>query len=491
MLKLFLARGSVSRITTSLGTVVLALIYCIAAGCDGSNDDFVDPSEIDPESTEPIEISDVAVFENPKNALSYFVEWKTDIPASTVLKMTCGEEISHTYNSDKPQRFHSVFVMGLLDGISCDLVLESRIYQRSGRAEASIERAGPLPDFLPELNARIIDRERMQAGWTLWTFGRFSASGPVYVIVTDEQGRYRWYLLESTDRRYADNELMIIPDGILLGGGSTKILNWEGDVVWEPPFESHHDITISTFHENHFLYLGYSSKDCRTSEGTANEFDRTTQKTIWTWYICEHFTPRLDYKNWSHINTIEPFPDERAVLLSPRDQNALLKVDRDSDAIVWILGEGGDFEMDDSDRFYRQHAPEFQPNGNILLFDNGLSSSEASRHGDGADKAREYSRALELALIFDEDGKPLRAEKVWEYKDESLYSGGRSEADRLPNGNTLITYSTLEEDFSTLMREVTAEGEVVWELRAPEDRSTYRSERLTREYFGYVRDDAD
>lgn len=465
----------------------LAFASCICIGCDGTNDKTIDLKDVDAASTEPIEISNITVFENPKNSLSYFVEWETDIPASTELKITCGEEISHNYTSDKPVLFHSVFVMGLIDGISCDLELESNIFQHSGRADASIERAGPLPEFLPALNARIMDQQRMQAGWTLWTFGRFSGSGPVYVIVTDEKGRYRWYVMESTDRRYSDNELVIIPEGILLGGGSTKILNWEGDVVWEPPFESHHDITISTFHENHFLYLGYSSQGCSTSEGTANEFDRATKKTIWTWRICEHFTPRLEYRNWSHINTIEPFPNERAVLLSPRDQNALLKVDRDTDEIIWILGEGGDFEMDDADRFYRQHAPEIEPNGNILLFDNGISLSEATTRGDGADKAREYSRALELALIFDDDGKPLRAEKVWEYKDESLFSGGRSEADRLPNGNTLITYSTLETDYSTLMREVTTEGEVVWELHAPADRSTYRSERLTEQYFGYVR----
>ncbi len=473
--------------------MLTALLYTISLGCDGSTETTGpgDANIVDADSSEPIEIRNLTVFENPKNALSYFVEWETDVPANTVLKMTCGGEISQVYRSEKLTRAHSVFVMGLLDGIGCDLNLESHLYRRFGSAEARIDRAGPLPDFLPELSARVVDRERMQTGWTLFTFGRFSVSGPVYVVVTDEEGRYRWAVLESTDRRYADNELLVIPEGILLGGGSTKILSWEGDVIWEPPFDSHHDITPSPFHQNHFLYLGYSREGCGTNEGTAHEFDRTTQQTIWTWRICEHFKPRLDYQNWSHINTIEPFPNQRAVLLSPRDQNALLKVDRDTDQVIWILGEGGDFEMDESARFLRQHAPEFQPDGNLLLFDNGLSSAEASRAGDGADRARPYSRALELALVFDQNGEPLRAEKVWEYKDETLFSGGRSEADRLANGNTLITYSTLREDDSTLMREVTAEGDVVWELRLPEDRSTYRSERLVQPNYGYVRDSTD
>jgi len=451
-----------------------------------------DGEEPEPNGSEQIEITHITVFENPNNALSYFVEWETDVPADTVLNLSCEKNISHTYKSAKLTTFHSVFVMGLLENIHCDLMIESHVSQCSGAASATIERVGSVPSFLPALKARVIDPERIQPGWTMWSFGQFSGSGPAYIIITDQRGRYRWYDLESTDRRYADHELLIIPEGILLGGSATKILNWEGEVLWEAPFNGHHDITISSFNDNHFLYLGVSSEGCRTTEGTANEFDRATQRTIWTWRICEHFTPRLDYNNWSHVNTIEPFPGERALLISTRDQNALLKIDRDTDEIVWILGEGGDFEMDASDRFLRQHAPEIQPNGNILLFDNGLSLQEASRAGnDGADRVREYSRALELALIFDKQGKPLRAEKVWEYKDESLFSPGRSEADRLANGNTLIIYSTLREDDSSLIREVTHDGEVIWELRAPPDRSSYRVERIKGDNYGYVRDVAD
>lgn len=440
------------------------------------------------ESLGPINIHNVNVVENPNNSLSYFVEWETDVPANTHLDVVCGDEIEHRYESPELRTTHSVFVMGLLDGISCDLSVESRADNRVGRAFSGIGRAGPVPEFLTPLSASVVDTERMQPGWTLWTFGQASTSGPVYVIITDELGRYRWYNFESQSRRYSDNELQVIPEGLLLGGGSTKIISWEGDVVWEPPFYSHHDIRISPFEDNQMLYLGYSDVNCDTPEGTANEFDRITQETTWTWRICEHFTPRLNYSNWSHINTLEPYLDERAFILSVRDQNAILKVQRDTGEIEWILGENGDFDMEDEAVFLRQHAAELQPNGNILMFDNGLNYSEAVSRGDGADRTREYSRVIELELVFDGAGEPLRADLVWEYTDQSLFSGSRSEADRLENGNTLITYSWLEsEGRATLLREVTHEGEIVWELLAPVDRATYRSERIEPMY-GFVRD---
>jgi hypothetical protein len=63
-----------------------------------------------------------------------------------------------------------------------------------------------------------------------------------------------------------------------------------------------------------------------------------------------------------------------------------------------------------------------------------------------------YSRAIEV--------NPATNEIVWKYQDKPTWSFFN--AQRLPNGNTLITESSFGRMF-----EVTKEGEIVWEYVNP------------------------
>jgi arylsulfate sulfotransferase len=121
--------------------------------------------------------------------------------------------------------------------------------------------------------------------------------------------------------------------------------------------------------------------------------------------------------------------------------------------------------------FYHQHAPELQPNGNILLFDNGTGRPE--------EQGGEFSRALELEV--DEENRTARV--AWEWRhDPDLYCPIWSDADRLPNGNTLIVFGTRTEGDTTRYVEVAPNGDVVWEVEVcPSGWGTYRAERILRE----------
>jgi len=103
--------------------------------------------------------------------------------------------------------------------------------------------------------------------------------------------------------------------------------------------------------------------------------------------------------------------------------------------IIWSWGPG---ELE------HPHHPSMLTNGNILIFDNGVR--------------RRHSRVIEL--------DPSKGEIVWEYHadpPQSFFSPTRGSAQRLPNGNTLITESDRGRVF-----EVTGEGETVWEFFSPE-----------------------
>jgi hypothetical protein len=435
----------------------------------------------------PFSLGGFTAIENPANGLSFFVEWETTRDVVTDLSVRCDEGRYEQYFVDEvPKGAHSVFVMGLYTGAVCQMeaIAEAGEELISAVIEISV---GPLPDFIPALDVVVRDEERIQPGWTLWNLTSSADIGPLIIAIVDPEGEYRWYhQLGFAAVPGAGNDTRVVPEGILIGGRSpfptAHLISWEGEVLWEAPFNNHHEIQPSPYRDDHMLYLGFSTENCpeETNEATINEFDFINQETIWTWKICDHYTPDVVGPDWSHVNGVEPIPGTQSIVISVRDQNILMQFNRDTDEVEWILGEDGQFEMiGEGEWFIRQHAPEVQENGNILLFDNGQLGK------------REYSRAIELALTFDEAGQPYQAEIVWEFFDTQLFAKVKSDADRMLNGNTLITYGGLTDPFESLLLEVNHEGEVVWELRTPPEWSTYRSERVVEINYGFVREATD
>jgi hypothetical protein len=127
----------------------------------------------------------------------------------------------------------------------------------------------------------------------------------------------------------------------------------------------------------------------------------------------------------------------------------------------------GDVSFGD-DLFSYQHSPEIQPNGNILLFDNGNRRGHSFCEPDAP-----YSAGVELAVDPD---APEPVTVVWRYEQDA-YSSAFGDADRMPNGNTVLTAGLIG-----LIQEVSPEGELVWELQADPPMRMYRSERILSLY---------
>ena len=137
-----------------------------------------------------------------------------------------------------------------------------------------------------------------------------------------------------------------------------------------------------------------------------------------------------DGYRWTHANSVQVGASGNIVLsLAARSQ--IISISPDFQTIEWQLGgPESDYEFPNpADRFWSQHTASQLPNGNILLFDNGLGRPRA--------EGGHYSRALELRL----DERSGTAVKVWEYRPDpdvfSLYIGS---AYRLGNGNTLVNF---------------------------------------------------
>ena len=211
-------------------------------------------------------------------------------------------------------------------------------------------------------------------------------------------------------------------------------------------------------------------------------------------YHCAPVFGRADYVkatycnnvNWIGPNRWYDAGDERFhpdnIISDIRILNTSFIIDHRTGDIVWRMGP--DFEADkklqDIGQIVGQHHVHMIPRGlpgegNILLYDNGgqagLGRPTPCAPTGYYNATRGHSRVLEI--------DPVRMEVVWSYNDRKrefadnaetqafadlLYSQYCSSADRLPNGNTMIT-----EFACGRVIEVTPEREIVWEFINPGD----------------------
>lgn len=167
-------------------------------------------------------------------------------------------------------------------------------------------------------------------------------------------------------------------------------------------------------------------------------YNRKTDEIVWEWQFDTHY-PRTVGENytddWTHVNDIDPVGEHR-FLASPRNFDQVILVDRRTGTVELRLGSD-----DNHDVLHRQHNPDY------------LESRTGRPTFLVADS--ENGRAVEYEY---RDGEWRR---TWTLGGEGILSWPR-DADRLPNGNTLVTDSS-----GHRVLEVRPNGTVVWEVYAP------------------------
>jgi len=184
------------------------------------------------------------------------------------------------------------------------------------------------------------------------------------------------------------------------------------------------------------------------------ETDPETGGILWEWRLADHISPTQHfcpicmeevvadhYRDWSHSNAIHYYEEDSTILLNVRNLNTFLLISYPSGEVLWACGDAGTFG---GGLFHHPHDPELLPNGHVLMFDNDEHAGHPVQ-----------SRALELAI----DPAAQTAEVVWEWRDEDLWAPILGDANRLPNGNTLVTHP-----WEARVIEVDPGGETVWQM---------------------------
>ena len=163
---------------------------------------------------------------------------------------------------------------------------------------------------------------------------------------------------------------------------------------------------------------------------------------VWQWYAKDYFDKppynSIYDEGWTHTNAVIRLPNGNT-LISLRNFNFVVEVDPKGE-VVRTLGEG---------LLYKQHESVILPNGNLL----------SGSHGNLARLAPEFAASITSYAAVEIDLKTGKI--VWKFMWPPGLPQGARDANRLPNGNTLVLGDTR-------IAEVTTEGKIVWQLRLKE-----------------------
>ena len=170
--------------------------------------------------------------------------------------------------------------------------------------------------------------------------------------------------------------------------------------------------------------------------------------------------------DFDHPNSLA-FDLDGNYLASFRHMSEITTIDSRTGEIIWRLGGNNNqftFLNDPQNGFSAQHFARILPNGNLLLYDNGVSHSV------------QESRAVEYEL----DTDAMTATMVWEYRhDPAIFTLVVGSVQRLATGNTFVGFG-----WAATMVEVSPSGEVVWEatLEGQNIMGFYRALRVASLY---------
>ncbi|MFB6160324.1 MAG: aryl-sulfate sulfotransferase [Haloferacaceae archaeon] len=284
--------------------------------------------------------------------------------------------------------------------------------------------------------------------------GHYDVARPPRLVSVTPNGSLAWQYHGRRGVTQWFYDVDPLPNGNLLvvspRGESTLVYELDRQTrrrVWTErlPFRDTHD--VDRLDDGRLVVANMRSYDASTgrSRDRVVVWNRSRDAVTWEWSFAAHFPAStadgMD-GDWTHVNDVDPVGEDR-LLVSPRNFDQVLLIDRTTKEIALRLGADDRTEI-----LHAQHNPDYLrgENGTPTLL---VANSEA-------DEVVEYARR---------DGEWTR---TWALRSNLTWP---RDADRLPNGNTLVVDS-----LGHRVVEVTPRGRVVWEYYATW--APYDAERL-------------
>lgn len=292
-----------------------------------------------------------------------------------------------------------------------------------------------------------------------WNAGGVTLPGrPARLVSVDQQGNIRWIHDGPSSRTSWFYDVDPLPNGNLLVvnpvPGTTVVYEFDPETqkrVWTERFALPDIHDVDLINDNELLVAGINYDQGPTSNDSIFIYNRTTGERTWEWKFKNYYSNSSDKgietEDWTHVNDVDRISSGE-YLVSVRNMDQVIIVNRSTKAIEMRLGED-----DDHNTLNEQHNPQY------LESENGTPTVLV------ADS--ENDRIVEYARVGGPPGEG-EWERTWTLTGNLNWP---RDADRLPNGNTLVT-----DTLNNRVIEVTPSGTVVWGMYAPW--ATYDAERV-------------
>jgi hypothetical protein len=357
-----------------------------------------------------------------------------------------------------------------------DVALDGR-KKLSKKEQEKLKKLGTLPYLAgskpvpAQTGVTVYDENLSYSGVNLYTSGHGCEA-----ILMDMQGNFlhKWKY-SSKQIEEAKSEQMYWRHAFLFENGDLIVIipergllkiDKDSNKIWFYKARAHHDLDIAE--DGRIFVLTRENADrpdiwehtliledfVTILDKHGNELDKISILECFENSKFKHLLQYINQRDIFHTNTLEildgslgrkiPAFKKGNILICLHRTSTIAVLNPEERKIVWAL----------SHMFFLPHHPTVLPNGNILLFVNCGFEYESQMR----------SQLLEL--------NPLTQEIKWTYRHKDFFSKTGASADRLTNGNTLITESNSGRAF-----EITKEGKIVWQYLNPhvvkDDRETY------------------
>ncbi len=370
---------------------------------------------------------------------------------------------------------------------------------------------GDLRDF-PPISVKRSEPARMEPGFTLLSVRRANQSRPLkrtpkqwpftvdwgMIVAIDAAGEVVWYYqsdkrIAGIDRLRNGHLFFHLTDSrsVELDMLGNEVNVWFAGKRPHGPFAGGIPVAVQSLHHQphempsgNFLAMSANARklpNYYTSEIDPNapraeqmvmgdtivEFERSG-KIVWSWNSFDHLDPyRIGYNtfdsywptrgfpnhlDWTHGNGVAYDPRDDSVIMSLRLQDAVLKADRESGEIKWILGVDDGWNEALSKKVlkpvgtvrwpYHGHNPRITHAGTIVMYDNGILGARPFEPWLPPHKT--FSRAVEFEI--DEDNMTVR--QLWashhalDDKD-TCNSWAMGDAHRLPKTDNMLVIDSM------------------------------------------------
>jgi len=213
-----------------------------------------------------------------------------------------------------------------------------------------------------------------------------------------ESGNIKYMYLEATDDNFEGLTSLLPCDLVIMDENYKEVerINYLLDDGTSIPLENHSYLYLG---ENHYVLTTYKAVEKEENINSKIqkvyimdsyiqeikdgkiiwEFNTTKYPEFYEYSSSETLNYTKPYQDYVHINSMEIDKTDGNLICSYRNIDAVIKIDRKTGELIWILGGKGDqFGLTDKQKFSKQHSAISIGNNTIMIYDNG-NDNEKSR----------------------------------------------------------------------------------------------------------------